>query len=325
MEAIRNYLESMFMNLPMTAEVLKAKDELLQMMEDKYTELKEEGKSENEAVGIVISEFGNLEELAEDLGIRNYMRKDAPTFGRRLSLQEATAYVKASSRHGFMIALGVLLCINCVFPVCVLDSISLGSISVIGVSCMFLMIAIAVGLFIFSGISFEKWNYIKEEPCIIDYATTLEIKKQKDLYRTTHAILITFGIVLCILSVLPEIVIDELNYFGILNGLGGAFLFPFVGLGVFMMILTNYKNGAYSTLLNLNPQNTVAGSYAGASNTKKRYKSKAAENIMSCYWKTITCIYLSFSFLTFAWNITWIIWPLAAIIYSILGTIFEED
>ena len=69
MEAIRNYLESMFMNLPMTAEVLKAKDELLQMMEDKYTELKEEGKSENEAVGIVISEFGNLEELAEDLGI----------------------------------------------------------------------------------------------------------------------------------------------------------------------------------------------------------------------------------------------------------------
>ena len=33
MEAIRNYLESMFMNLPMTAEVLKAKDELLQMIE----------------------------------------------------------------------------------------------------------------------------------------------------------------------------------------------------------------------------------------------------------------------------------------------------
>ena len=90
------------------------------------------------------------------------MRKDAPTFGRRLSLQEATAYVKASSRHGFMIALGVLLCINCVFPVCVLDSISLGSISVIGVSCMFLMIAVAVGLFIFSGISFENGTISKK-------------------------------------------------------------------------------------------------------------------------------------------------------------------
>lgn len=51
MEAIRNYLETMFLNLPNTPEVYKAKNELWQMMEDKYTELKNEGKSENEAVG----------------------------------------------------------------------------------------------------------------------------------------------------------------------------------------------------------------------------------------------------------------------------------
>ena len=68
METIRNYLENMFLNLPNTPEVYKAKNELWQMMEDKYTELKAEGKSENEAVGIVISEFGNLDELAQDLG-----------------------------------------------------------------------------------------------------------------------------------------------------------------------------------------------------------------------------------------------------------------
>ena len=48
MEAIRNYLETMFLNLPNTPEVYKAKNELWQMMEDKYTELKNEGKSENE-------------------------------------------------------------------------------------------------------------------------------------------------------------------------------------------------------------------------------------------------------------------------------------
>ena len=67
MEAIRNYLETMFLNLPNTPEVYKAKNELWQMMEDKYTELKNEGKSENEAVGTVIAEFGNLDELANSL------------------------------------------------------------------------------------------------------------------------------------------------------------------------------------------------------------------------------------------------------------------
>ena len=78
METIRNYLNAMFAGLPDTLEVRRAYEELAAMMEDKYTELIGEGCSENEAVGTVISEFGNLEELAQDLGIEGCMtRKDA--------------------------------------------------------------------------------------------------------------------------------------------------------------------------------------------------------------------------------------------------------
>jgi len=69
MEAIKSYLNNMFTNMPNTPEVVRAKEELLQMMEDKYTELRQKGKTENEAVGAVISEFGNLEELGPQLGI----------------------------------------------------------------------------------------------------------------------------------------------------------------------------------------------------------------------------------------------------------------
>ena len=50
METIRNYLESMFSQLPNTPEVLKAKYELGLMMEDKYSELIADGKSENEVI-----------------------------------------------------------------------------------------------------------------------------------------------------------------------------------------------------------------------------------------------------------------------------------
>ena len=55
METIRNYLETMFANLPDNPEVRRAKNELWQMMEDKYEELTGNGTSENEAVGRVIS------------------------------------------------------------------------------------------------------------------------------------------------------------------------------------------------------------------------------------------------------------------------------
>ena len=42
MDTIRSYLDNMFMNLPHTEQVMKAKNELGQMMEDKYNELRAE-------------------------------------------------------------------------------------------------------------------------------------------------------------------------------------------------------------------------------------------------------------------------------------------
>lgn len=69
METIRIYLENMFSRLPRTPEIIKLENDMLRTMEDKYEELKMEGKSENEAIGIVISEFGNIDELIDELGL----------------------------------------------------------------------------------------------------------------------------------------------------------------------------------------------------------------------------------------------------------------
>lgn len=67
METIRNYIDNLFRSYPHTPKVQKARAELLEIMEDKYNELKSQGRSENEAIGIVISEFGNMEEIAAEL------------------------------------------------------------------------------------------------------------------------------------------------------------------------------------------------------------------------------------------------------------------
>lgn len=59
MDTIRSYIDNMFLGYPKNEAMNHAKEELFSMMEDKYYELKNEGKTENEAIGIVISEFGN--------------------------------------------------------------------------------------------------------------------------------------------------------------------------------------------------------------------------------------------------------------------------
>lgn len=64
MNVIIAYLETMFSAYPQTARLQEAKAELQAMMEDAYTGLIAEGRAENEAVGQVIRDFGNLEEVA---------------------------------------------------------------------------------------------------------------------------------------------------------------------------------------------------------------------------------------------------------------------
>lgn len=45
----------------------KIKQDILENMQEKYNDLLEEGKNENEALGIVISQFGSMEELCRGL------------------------------------------------------------------------------------------------------------------------------------------------------------------------------------------------------------------------------------------------------------------
>jgi hypothetical protein len=48
------------------------------------------------------------------------------------------------------------------------------------------------------------------------------------------------------------------------------------------------------------------------------YENPRLNNLMSVYWPTITCIYLSYSFLTFNWGSSWLIWPIAGIVHSVI-------
>lgn len=69
MEQIRNYVGALFSSLPKTKEIMEMKLNMLENLEDKYQELLLEGKSENEAVGIILSQIGTVEELKQELGI----------------------------------------------------------------------------------------------------------------------------------------------------------------------------------------------------------------------------------------------------------------
>jgi hypothetical protein len=192
---------------------------------------------------------------------------------------------------------------------------------------MMVLIAIAVGLFVYPAIKMRSWNFMKEESCTTDFSTINYVRNEQDRYRTTHALLLTIGIALCILSIVPVEITDEFNI-GLwritTETIGEILMFFLIAAGVFMIVLGNIINASFTRLLRLNKCEGIEGSFVLDQRPKAQYISEGAATAMSVYWPTVICIYLCWSFLTFDWHITWILWPIAAVIRVALNNILKK-
>lgn len=322
METIKNYLEAMFANMPNTESVRKAKEELFQMMEDKYNELISDGVNENTAVGTVISEFGNLDELADDLGLSTEVSEqhtEENVIRRHISLDDAKEYVAAKTKAGFKIGIGVMLCIMSVIGPMLADTIKIPE--EIGILIMFGMIAVAVGLFIYTGVTTSQWDFVKKEPCQIDMMTASYLDDEKTKYLGTYALRLTIGVVLCAICWLPVVVLSALSRYT--EEFGAMLLFVFVGLGVFLIIYNASIKHSYEELLVVNDPNKVSGNYVKGQ-AQIEWMNDGVKLMMELYWSVITCAYLIWSFISFQWYKTWIIWPIAAVIHVVLKTCLRK-
>jgi len=320
METIKSYLDAMFSNMPNTPEVKKAKAELFSMMEDKYNELIAEGVSENAAVGTVISEFGNLDDLAEDLGLTKeveevHEREQQPK--RFVSIDEATEFLRAEKKKALLIATGVLLCITCVCWPIVTDSVwGFMNIDMYGAAMMFVWIAIGVGLFVYSGFVGSDFSFLKKEPCQMDMATTDMVKEKKTEFKPIMAAAITLGVALCICAFVPVMIFDV--------DLFASILFIMIGIGVWLFVYSGIIDSSFDTLLEAG--NMSYKSKDTDKEGKMQYINKGAEVFMECYWTVVTCIYLIVSFVTFNWGTTWIIWVIAGVAHKLFETaLVKED
>lgn len=144
-------------------------------------------------------------------------------------------------------------------------------------------------------------------------------------YKSTYALLLTIGIILCILSVIPSIILDGLDiYVTFWSNASGGFIFILVAIGVFLIVMASTKLSNYKTLLHLNQQDTVGGNYVPSQTNEPQYMNQTIAAIMSVYWPTVICLYLIWSFLTFDFWISWIIWPIAAIIHTLIKNLLRK-
>lgn len=238
---------------------------------------------------------------------------------RRVSMAEANDYLSLNEKASDRISLGVLICILSPIPVILLSLAGeAGRIplngdqgAILGCIILLMMVAFAVFLFVQNGMMLSKYSYLEEEFIDTEYGVTGMVKERKQDYEHTHMMWMTIGIILCVLSSIPILSCCLLNgKNGMLVGIGVSIALTMIAIGVWMIVKVSIIWESYQKLLE-------EGEYC-----RKTKRSKSGL-ISGIYWSLVTAGYLLYSFLTGDWGRSWIVWPVAGVLYGAIRMIEE--
>lgn len=312
METIRNYLENMFAGLPKTPKLIRLKEDLLATMEEKYMELKENGKSENEAIGIVISEFGNIDELVNELDLtlpqdpRSAFEQEMNN-DDMLTEQGVYHFLLDKKRTGLMIGLGVFLCLVGVSMMILLNDINRS----IGLIAMFMFVVLAVALFIYSGRLSEKYEYL-ESGFSLTVSTREWLQQKQAAFGPTYTFALIAGVSLCILS--PVSIFATRMFGGFALMVGVSIMLIAIGVAVFLFVYYGTINESYTFLLKAKSKQIQK---------VEKEDDRVIGAVAAIVWPLAVCGFLISGLIFGMWHINWIVFPIVGLLFGTFSAAYS--
>ena len=239
---------------------------------------------------------------------------------RRISMEEANIFLEMKRKSAPTIANATLMCIISPVLLILLSTITddhvlnISEAVAAGVGLVFLfgMIAAAVFMFITSGMRESHMEHLEKESFETEYGVSGMVKEKRNSYEPIFTRGIAIGVVLCILSVVPLVVVGIMDAPDYICGIFTALLLMIVAVGVNMIIRVSIVKSSYDIFLQ-------EGEF---SKEEKRAKRKL-EPFAGIYWCLATAIYLGWSFWTMKWHFTWIVWPVAGVLFAAVSGVIR--
>lgn len=236
MNTLENYVEAMFNDFPKTKENLDVKANILASMEDKYDDLIANGKTEQVALGIVISQFGDISELKEAFGISS--TDDVIEY---LSTKRLSDYLSFARKQACAIALGVsMIILSVIGPILIGEEQE-----ILGVTIFLVTVALSVGVFIIYGFRSNDYKGIKAGKYHLLESDKTIIQIEHTRFKPKYQFAIATGVIICILSSVVFIILGE-------NGsesLGFVLFFGLIAIAVYLCIVFGMLKTMYNLLL----------------------------------------------------------------------------
>lgn len=233
---------------------------------------------------------------------------------RKISLAEANDYLEQRKNASVQIAIATLLCIISpiliflllAFSECTSIPITENLAVGIGMVALFSLVTIAVAIYIRVGFKNAPYEFLEKEPFETEYGVTGLAREKQKTYRNTYIKYNIFGTCACILSPVP-LICAALSGKGLLVMIMLCVTLLTVAIGVMFFIVAGVRWASMQKLLK-----------EGEFSEKGKQKNKIIEAIGTVYWLLATAIYLGWSFLTSDWHITWVIWPIAGVLFAVV-------
>ena len=237
-----------------------------------------------------------------------------------VSMEEASEYINIQKKDAPKIANAVSMCIASPILLIVLGGlsecgifdISENAAGGIGLLALFGMIAAAVFVFIKCGARVEKFDFLEKKRIETAYGVDGMVREKKAAFAQKFNMTIAVGVVLCILSCVPLIVssfITEKEY--IITTMAGVLLL-IIAVAVNLFIRVGNVNAAYNKLLQ-------EGDYT----VNKKKRAPLLGRVATIYWLIAVAIYLGWSLPTNDWDISWVLWPVAGVLYAVVIAIVK--
>lgn len=255
--------------------------------------------------------------LKDELDEEEFAQNGTDSSVRVISMEEAHEYLESRRRASVLIAVATFLCMIspiCLFVLGAASEVSQWHISenfagTAGIIVLLLIVAVAVIIFISCGYMNAKWEFLEKDSFENAYGVSGMVREKQKAYRRTYNRFNLAGAVVCVLSPCALFCGSFMENDFYMTVMLTVTLF-IAAIGVVCFVLAGVRWASMQRLLQ-------EGDYTSEAKEKNRIK----DAVGLVYWLIATAVYLAWSFLTNAWDITWIVWVVAGILFVAVMTI----
>lgn len=232
---------------------------------------------------------------------------------RHVSMEEASDFLRLQEKNAPFIAIGVSLCIASPVLLLILSGLAESRMFGIsenfavglGITILLMMVSIAVFLFIQCSCATKKYEFLDAVEIDTAYGVDGMVREKKEAFSGKFVLNISIGVILCILCSVPLLISSFLTEEEYVLTAMVSLLLLIVSFAVNRFVHVGIINSSYEKLLQ-------EGDYTPG----KKKSAPIIDRIAGIYWLVVVAIYLAWSLFTMNWQITWLVWPVAGVLFG---------